>query len=231
MFQFYIAKAVEFFGLTSARPIYERALEVLSDKYTREMGLRFAELEMKLGEAERARAIYGHISQLCDPRVDHKFWKVWHDFEVRHGNEETFKEMLRIKRSVQTRYNNEVDFLASQMISNKKRAEAAAAASAAAIAKPSMTFVSGGTTVNGRKVEGGSAAAGTDGKPAAARAVNPDEIAMDLDDDAGEAIAVEAEDEGGAKSAVQFVGAKDRFKAATATAVVSNPDEIAMDDD
>lgn len=32
------------------------------------------------------------------------FWQTWHDFEVQHGNEDTFKEMLRIKRSVQAQY-------------------------------------------------------------------------------------------------------------------------------
>lgn len=32
------------------------------------------------------------------------FWKTWHDFEVQHGNEDTFKEMLRIKRSVQATF-------------------------------------------------------------------------------------------------------------------------------
>ena len=29
------------------------------------------------------------------------FWKTWQEFEVEHGNEDTVREMLRIKRSVQ----------------------------------------------------------------------------------------------------------------------------------
>ena len=33
------------------------------------MCLRFADLERKLGEIDRARAIYAHCSQICDPRV------------------------------------------------------------------------------------------------------------------------------------------------------------------
>lgn len=33
---------------------------------------------------------------------------MWHDFEVRHGNEDTFREMLRIKRSVQAQFNTQV---------------------------------------------------------------------------------------------------------------------------
>lgn len=33
------------------------------------MCLRFAELETKLGEIDRARAVYAHCSEVCDPRV------------------------------------------------------------------------------------------------------------------------------------------------------------------
>ena len=31
--------------------------------------MRFADLERKLGEIDRARSIYAHCSQICDPRV------------------------------------------------------------------------------------------------------------------------------------------------------------------
>lgn len=36
------------------------------------------------------------------------FWDAWKDFEVRHGNEDTVREMLRLKRSVQATYNTQV---------------------------------------------------------------------------------------------------------------------------
>jgi len=32
------------------------------------------------------------------------FWDSWKKFEVKHGNEDTVREMLRIKRSVQATY-------------------------------------------------------------------------------------------------------------------------------
>ncbi|KAI8977672.1 pre-mRNA splicing factor syf-1 [Mycotypha africana] len=104
MFEYYIAKATESFGIMAAREIYERAIEALPDKHVRIMALRYAELERKLGEIDRARAIYGFASQLFNPRTEAGFWKTWHDFEVQHGNEDTFKEMLRIKRSVQAAF-------------------------------------------------------------------------------------------------------------------------------
>jgi pre-mRNA-splicing factor SYF1 len=104
MFEFYITKSASNFGLTSARPIYERAIAALPDQEAKEMCLKFAEMERRLGEIDRARAIYGHASQFCDPRTNAPFWQKWEAFEVQHGNEDTFKEMLRIKRSVQAQY-------------------------------------------------------------------------------------------------------------------------------
>ena len=104
MFEFYITKSASNFGLTSTRPIYERAIAALPDQEAKEMCLKFAEMERRLGEIDRARAIYGHASQFCDPRTNAGFWQKWEAFEVQHGNEDTFKEMLRIKRSVQAQY-------------------------------------------------------------------------------------------------------------------------------
>jgi tetratricopeptide (TPR) repeat protein len=104
MFNFYITKSASNFGLTSTRPIYERAISALPDAEAKEMCLKFAEMERRLGEIDRARAIYGHASQFCDPRTSPEFWKKWESFEVQHGNEDTYKEMLRIKRSVQAQY-------------------------------------------------------------------------------------------------------------------------------
>ena len=104
MFNFYITKSASNFGLTSTRPIYERAIAALPDAEAKVMCVKFADMERRLGEIDRARAIYGHASQFCDPRVSQDFWSTWEGFEVRHGNEDTFKEMLRIKRSVQAKF-------------------------------------------------------------------------------------------------------------------------------
>ncbi|XP_014663513.1 PREDICTED: pre-mRNA-splicing factor SYF1-like [Priapulus caudatus] len=116
MFNIYIKKAAELYGVTHTREIYEKAVDVLSDEPAREMCLRFADLECKLGEIDRARSIYSHASQICDPRVAPKFWQTWKEFEVRHGNEDTVREMLRIKRSVQAVYNTQVNFMSAQML-------------------------------------------------------------------------------------------------------------------
>lgn len=80
------------------------------------MCLRFAALERKLGEIDRARAIYAHASQFCDPRVNPNFWSEWNTFEIETGSEDTFREMLRIKRSVQAQFNTEASYLSAQTI-------------------------------------------------------------------------------------------------------------------
>ncbi len=81
MYTIYIAKAAANFGLPATRPIYQRAIEVLPDRQTATMCLRFAALERKLGEIDRARAIYAHASQFCDPRSTPEFWQEWNTFE------------------------------------------------------------------------------------------------------------------------------------------------------
>lgn len=125
MFVFYIAKVAANFGLAATRPIYEKAIEVLPDQQTAEMCLRFANLEQKLGEIDRARAIFAHASQFCDPRSQVQFWKEWNSFEIDHGSEDTFREMLRIKRSVQAQFNTDVSYIAAYAMSAQQRANAA----------------------------------------------------------------------------------------------------------
>ncbi len=163
MFTIYIAKAAESFGLPATRPIYERALEVLPDRQTAEMCLRFAQLERKLGEIDRARAIYAHASQFCDPRVNPEFWAEWNSFEIETGSEDTFREMLRIKRSVQAQFNTEASFLAAQTVAARKGQavettaavpmDAMAAAEHEATGGKGISFVSAKHSVNVRETE------------------------------------------------------------------------------
>ena len=116
MFSLYIGKATQLFGITSTRQIFEKAIDVLPDSDAREICLRFADMERKLGEIDRARAIYSHASQFSDPRLTPSFWNIWKEFEIKHGNEDTIREMLRIKRSIQATFNTQVNFMSAQMV-------------------------------------------------------------------------------------------------------------------
>ncbi|EKD17429.1 pre-mRNA-splicing factor SYF1 [Drepanopeziza brunnea f. sp. 'multigermtubi' MB_m1] len=183
MFNFYITKSASNFGLPSTRPIYERAIAALPDKDARDMCMKFADMEKRLGEIDRARAIYGHASQFCDPRTSPQFWTKWESFEVQHGNEDTFKEMLRIKRSVQAQYNTDVNFIASQALArsqaqpegatDEERADAMAALEREARAPVGFVAASTGPQVG--NISNGDA-------PVVA--TNPDAIDVDgMDDD------------------------------------------------
>jgi pre-mRNA-splicing factor SYF1 len=106
IFNIYIRKAAHLFGITRSREVFERAIEVVPDKDVRDFCMRYAKLETKLGEYDRARAIQAHCAQFCDPRADTAFWQAWRSFEELHGNTETYKDMLRIRHSVIRQYNS-----------------------------------------------------------------------------------------------------------------------------
>ena len=146
------------------------------------MCLRFASLERKLGEIDRARAIYAHASQFCDPRVNPKFWAEWNTFEIETGSEDTFREMLRIKRSVQAQFNTEVSYIAAQMAQKQASgadeedeapADAMAAAERQAGGAKGPAFVAATQSTNIRQQE----------EAPAAQATNEDEIQISDDED------------------------------------------------
>eukprot|EP00371_Babesia_bovis_P000585 XP_001609232.1 XBA-binding protein 2 [Babesia bovis T2Bo] len=114
MIKLYIAKTAEFYGIVQTRNIYQECLEFVDDEIARELCEMYIQMERGLGEIDRARAIFTYCAQLCDPMKYEKFWKDWREFEVLHGNEECFREMLRIKRSVQARF-SKVHFNAEEI--------------------------------------------------------------------------------------------------------------------
>ncbi|GMN49742.1 hypothetical protein TIFTF001_018896 [Ficus carica] len=110
VYEIYIARAALMFGVAGRREIYHQAIEYgLADKDLKTICLKYAELEKGLGEIERARALHVFASQFSDPRSDVAFWNQWRDFEVQHGNEITFRDMLRTKRSVSANYSQSLD--------------------------------------------------------------------------------------------------------------------------
>lgn len=107
VYSLYVQRAREFYGADKVREAYAAALEAepphaVPDADAVELGVRFARFEAGLGEWDRARAIFVHVAPLADPRAAPGFWRDWAGFETSgpHGNEETFREMMRIQRSV-----------------------------------------------------------------------------------------------------------------------------------
>jgi len=150
------------------------------------MCLRFAALERKLGEIDRARAVYAHASQFCDPRVNPRFWSEWNNFEIETGSEDTFREMLRIKRSVQAQYNTEASYLAAQAlgtIQESKTPEENGEPQDAMAAAEKQAYGTNGPSFVAAKKTGNVQPETEEPAKAAAEAANVDEIRISDDDD------------------------------------------------
>ena len=113
-YQLCIAKTTKYLGATASRDIYQDAIDVLDDQASSKICIEFAQMEAGLQEIERARAILTYGAQMADPRRFPEYWKHWNDFEIANGNEESFREMLRVKRSVEAAFST-VNYNASGM--------------------------------------------------------------------------------------------------------------------
>ena len=101
----YISRAMHFFGTQMVRYIYDFAIDqALPGAVIKILCMQYAHFEQKLGETDRARALYMYASQFANPQEDAMLWDEWNAFEVQNGNEDTFREMLRVKRSVCASY-------------------------------------------------------------------------------------------------------------------------------
>ena len=114
-YRLHIAKTMQHIGITAhTRPIYERAIAGLEDSPAAKICGEYAKMEASLHEIDRARTAYVYGAQLADPRRNPEYWGEWHEFEVSHGNGETFCEMLIVKRGVQAAFST-VNYNAVEM--------------------------------------------------------------------------------------------------------------------
>lgn len=172
----YVSRCGEFFGVTKTREIYEQAIQKLGDKDLKPVCMRYAALEKRLGEVDRARAVYVYGAQFCDPRNHADYWTTWHEFEVHHGNQDTFKEMLRVKRTVTAQYSQ-----ANLMTAN------VSAATSAAKPKDDMAALEQEAAEEAQRNSAAEQAKNLEAQQATAQAAaaeaNPEEIDLDADSD------------------------------------------------
>lgn len=182
MYKYYIARTIENFGLGSTRPVFEQAINALPEADAREMCVDFIAVELKLGEVDRARALYAYGSQFSDPRTSPSYWEKWHEFELQYGNEDTYKEMLRVKRSVTAQFNTNIGYIAAQAVALKdqivKKQQQQSEETGSSVA--AVGFVLSKDLQNKKKQEAAESENGTSEPPQEA---NPDEINIDMDDD------------------------------------------------
>lgn len=104
MYSFYIARAADLYGVVATREVFEVALANSPDAVAKRFCIVYSEMETKLGELQRARLIRMHGAQFANPETDCDYWENWHKFEVAYGDEDTYRSMLRVKRSVSTKF-------------------------------------------------------------------------------------------------------------------------------
>lgn len=78
--------------------------ESLPTPQTIRFAMEFAQFETEQKEYVRARALYRHIGGMGIGRLYLPIWDKWEKFELTHGNEASYKEMLRYKRAVEKRF-------------------------------------------------------------------------------------------------------------------------------
>jgi pre-mRNA-splicing factor SYF1 len=128
MYRLYVHKVQQSFGVTKTRQVYERAIQNLDEAGARTMSMEFANTEIKLGEIDRARAILAYGAQCANPRVVVRYWEKWHQFEVEHGNEDTYRDMLRVKNTVAAQFGQNNINVSGEVANDADTVDAAAAA-------------------------------------------------------------------------------------------------------
>lgn len=119
VFDLLLVKTRTLLGVTAQRPVYEAAIATLHPPASIEYSSRYAALETTLGEHERARAVYAHAASASDPRIHPGIWAAWQEFETAHGTENTFREMLRVKRAVQAKMSATMPFVPATIDPNR----------------------------------------------------------------------------------------------------------------
>ena len=106
LFYMALSESVRLLGASASRKIFDEAIETFtslkSEKLVIEFCLQYAAVESQIGEIERGRRLFHHAAQFANPKNSDLayMWDKWRDFELEHGNEETYKDMKRVRRSV-----------------------------------------------------------------------------------------------------------------------------------
>ena len=111
MYRLLIVRVASTFGASHTRLMYERALVNLPRaEDVLDFGIRYAALELRLGEIDRARRVFSQLGMLADPRrkgVFERFWSEWQRMEVKFGSEESMAELLRAKKGANVKFQSE----------------------------------------------------------------------------------------------------------------------------
>jgi pre-mRNA-splicing factor SYF1 len=125
LFRRWAVKAEEFYGAAAARPVWERACDECAPADAVRVCMDFAGLEARLGELDRARALYSHAAQFVAQGASaddsEALWSAWKDFELAHGNRETYRDMAVRRRAVGVAGTQAGGFTEEELVDKAKR--------------------------------------------------------------------------------------------------------------
>lgn len=88
--------------IQALRVVYERAIKALADVDQEEsliaMSTEWAQLEATLGELTRARSLFVHAANQASEGSG--LWSAWEAMERTHGDQGSYRDMLRLKRAI-----------------------------------------------------------------------------------------------------------------------------------
>ncbi|CDK24727.1 unnamed protein product [Kuraishia capsulata CBS 1993] len=125
LYKIYTTKAIELLGPNFARQIFEQAyvdIPVSTPGFAETVIVGFAFLEAELKQLTRAREIFKQGAEMVSlaTRKIYKdeqrelLWNKWKQFELEFGDEESYKQMLRLKRRIEEKMGKSVTELLSQ---------------------------------------------------------------------------------------------------------------------
>ncbi|AGO10123.1 AaceriAAR131Wp [[Ashbya] aceris (nom. inval.)] len=88
-------------GGSHARALYEECIQALPNHIAVSFVVEYAQVEEDLKQVNRARSLLNYGAQLLHPSDSGPLWEYWELFELRHGNKDTYKDMLQLKRQVE----------------------------------------------------------------------------------------------------------------------------------
>ncbi len=107
-----IAETWRLLGASATRKLFEDAIETFTnlklEKFVMDFCVQYSKVETQIGEISRARKLLQHAAQFANPQNKELeyLWEIWRDFEIQNGDEETYKDMKRVRRSVDVLYSD-----------------------------------------------------------------------------------------------------------------------------
>ncbi|AJU63796.1 Syf1p [Saccharomyces cerevisiae YJM326] len=97
-----ISKAESTLGPSVTRELYQECIQILPNSKAVEFVIKFSDFESSIGETIRAREILAYGAKLLPPSRNTELWDSFEIFELKHGDKETYKDMLKMKKVLES---------------------------------------------------------------------------------------------------------------------------------